>query len=160
IELLAVIAILTVLFALLLPAVQTAREAARRIQCANNLKQLGLALHGYHDVWQAFPPAHLARAATGRELGAGWAWRTLILPYSEQRPSYDAANFDLGFGEVSAPPHLGLFENATVRRIGVAIFLCPSGGGGEGPIDLGLGGSIAASPGQYIASAGWIDSTR
>ena len=104
IELLVVIAIIAVLIALLLPAVQAAREAARRVQCANNLKQIGLALHGYHDVWQTFPPAYLARPVTGLELGAGWAWGTLILPYSEQRPVYDAANFDLGFGEVSGPP--------------------------------------------------------
>src|SRR3954466_6207823 len=152
IELLAVIAIMAILIALLLPAVQAAREAARRLQCQNNLKQIGLALHGDHDVWQTFPPAYLARRVTGVELGAGWAWGTLVLPYLEQRPVYDAANFDLGFGEVSDPPgHLGLFENGTVRRIGVSMFLCPSGVGGEGPIDLGQGSAhVSGSPGQYI----------
>jgi hypothetical protein len=99
---------------------------------------------------------------TDRDLGAGWAWGTLILPYSEQRPVYDAANFDLGFGEVSAPPgHLGLFENGTVRRISLSMFLCPSGGGGEGPIDLGLGSAhVSCAPGQYVASAGWMDSSQ
>ena len=139
IELLVVIAIVGLLIGLLLPAVQAAREAARRMQCQNNLKQIGLAMHGYHDVWQSFPPAYLARPVTGLELGAGWAWGTLILPYLEQRPVYDAANFDLGFGEViSRRGLLGLFENRTVRRISVSMFLCPSAGGGEGPIDLGL----------------------
>jgi type II secretory pathway pseudopilin PulG len=162
IELLVVITIIAVLIALLLPAVQAAREAARRAQCANNLKQIGLAQHGYHDVWQTFPPAYLARPVTGLELGAGWAWGTLILPYSEQRPLYDAANFDLGFGEVSSPSgYLGLFENGTVRRTSVSTFLCPSGGGGEGPLDLGYNsGHVVTSPGQYVASAGWMDSSR
>jgi prepilin-type N-terminal cleavage/methylation domain-containing protein/prepilin-type processing-associated H-X9-DG protein len=161
IELLAVITIIGVLIALLLPAVQSAREAARRAQCTNNLKQIGLALHRYHDVWQDLPPAYLTRRANGLELGAGWAWGTLILPYLEQRPLYDAANFDLGFGEVAAlPDHFGLFENGTVRRVSVSMFLCPSAGGGEGPIDLGGGSHAAISPGQYIASAGWIDSSQ
>ncbi|MHC5542572.1 DUF1559 family PulG-like putative transporter, partial [Singulisphaera rosea] len=88
IELLVVIAIIALLIALLLPAVQAAREAARRMQCANNLKQIGLAIHGYHDAWQVFPPAYLARKTTGPNLGAGWAWGTLSLPYLEQRPVY------------------------------------------------------------------------
>jgi prepilin-type processing-associated H-X9-DG protein len=72
---------------------------------------------------------------------------------------YDAANFQLGFGEVSSPPgYPGLFENGTARRISVSTFLCPSAGGGEGPIDLGAGSShVASSPGQYVASAGWMD---
>jgi prepilin-type N-terminal cleavage/methylation domain-containing protein len=162
IELLVVITIIAVLIALLLPAVQAAREAARRAQCTNNLKQIGLAMHGYHDVWQTLPPAYLARPVTELELGAGWAWGTLVLPYLEQRPVYDAANFDLGFGEVSTPPaYPGLFENGTVRRISVAMFLCPSAGGGEGPLRLGYdSGSVSGAPGQYIASAGWMDSSQ
>jgi prepilin-type N-terminal cleavage/methylation domain-containing protein/prepilin-type processing-associated H-X9-DG protein len=160
IELLVVITIIAVLIALLLPAVQGAREAARRIQCQNNLKQIGLALHGYHDAWHGFPPAYLTRQSTDLELGSGWAWGTLILPYLEQKPLYDAANFDLGFGELSAPL-LGLRENMTVRRVSLSMFLCPSAEGGEGPIDLGAGSShVAISPGQYIASAGWLDTSR
>jgi prepilin-type N-terminal cleavage/methylation domain-containing protein len=160
IELLVVIAIISLLIGLLLPAVQAAREAARRMQCQNNLKQIGLAMHGYHDVWQSFPPAYLARSVTGLELGTGWAWGTLVLPYLEQRPVYDAANFDLGFGEVSASL-LGLFENKTVRRISVSAFLCPSDIGGEGPLSLGQGsGSVDGSAGQYVASAGWMDSSQ
>jgi prepilin-type N-terminal cleavage/methylation domain-containing protein len=95
IELLVVIFVIGLLVALLLPAVQSARETARRAQCANNLKQIGLAVHGYHGVWQSFPPAYLTQHATGLELGTGWAWGTLVQPYLEQRPLYNAANFDL-----------------------------------------------------------------
>src|SRR5262245_11499470 len=78
IELLVVIAIIAVLIALLLPAVQAAREAARRSQCVNNLKQMGIALHNYHDALGTFPPGHL---------GTGWNdWGPLVmlLPYVEQ----------------------------------------------------------------------------
>lgn len=169
IELLVVIAIVGVLIGLLLPAVQSAREAARRVQCQNHLKQIGLAMHGYHDAWHVLPPAYLtpsvlrpSRPATDLELGPGWAWGALILPYAEQGPLYDAANFDLGYGEVDGRYGLvGLRENKTVRQSSVSLFLCPSGGGGEGPLNLGYGsGTVAGSPGQYIASAGWMDSSR
>jgi hypothetical protein len=164
IELLVVIAIIAILIGLLLPALQSAREAARRMSCRNNLKQIGLALHGYHDAWQSFPPAYLAQPLPGLELEAGWGWGMLILPYSEQRPLYDAANFDLGYGEVvvNRPDFPGgLFANNTVRRISLSMFLCPSAGGGDGPIDLGYNSAqVAESPGQYIGSAGWMDSSR
>src|SRR5687768_4677827 len=84
VELLVVIAIIGVLVALLLPAVQAAREAARRSQCSNNLKQIGLAFHNFHDVRNSFPPLRIAGAE-------GWAscW-VLILPYMEQNAAYDA----------------------------------------------------------------------
>jgi len=147
--------------------VQAAREAARRMQCRDNLKQIGLAMHGYHDVWLSFPPAYLApyalrpgRPVTDFEIGSGWAWGTLILPYLEQRPVYDAANFDLGFGEAVAG-NAGLAANRTVRQISVSMFLCPSDGGGEGPIDLGHDSTlVSGSTGRYIASAGWMNSSE
>ena len=90
IELLVVIAIIAVLIALLLPAVQQAREAARRTQCKNNLKQLGLALHNYHDVFTIFPRGTSGPVIEG--LG-GDGWRTysahaMILPYIDQAPLY------------------------------------------------------------------------
>jgi len=162
IELLVVVFIIGIVVALLLPAIQAAREAARRAQCSNNLRQIGLALHGYHDIWQSFPPAYLTQPMTSLELGTGWAWGTLVLPYLDQRPLYNAVNFDLSFGEAAAPPgYRGLFENGTVRRVSVSTFLCPSDGSGDGPIDLGVGsGSVAISPGHYIASAGWMDSSK
>src|SRR5512134_2021324 len=82
VELLVVIAIIGVLIALLLPAVQAAREAARRTQCKNNLKQLGLALHNYHDVYTVFPPGGTYRAAAVQP--AGWSIQARLLPYIEQ----------------------------------------------------------------------------
>ena len=79
VELLVVIAIIGILIALLLPAVQAAREAARRMQCTNNMKQLGLALHMYHDSFKVFP---YGRSPVGRPI---WSWSALILPFMEER---------------------------------------------------------------------------
>ena len=88
IELLVVIAIIAVLIALLLPAVQQAREAARRSQCKNSLKQIGLALHNYHDAANAFPPGWIGPNFT--PTFQGWGWSIMILPYIDQAPLYTA----------------------------------------------------------------------
>ncbi len=113
IELLVVIAIIGVLIALLLPAVQAAREAARRAQCTNNLKQLGIALHNYHDVNKVF--------AMSRGPG-GFSVHSRILPYLEQKPLFDAINFSLSWNPTSA----GYDPNATIRATTLSSFLCPS----------------------------------
>src|SRR5439155_11591017 len=93
IELLVVVAIIAVLIALLLPGIQKVREAVNRIQCVNNLKQIGLALHGYHDVYKTFPHAYDARALfqdpsctpeTPSRSRTTKSWATLILPFIEQ----------------------------------------------------------------------------
>src|SRR4051812_14940000 len=99
IELLVVIAIIAVLIALLLPAVQAAREAARRAQCVNNLKQIGLGLHNYHQALNTLPPGDLTMAWA--DFGAS----TFLLPYMEQQPLYNAINFATvnGGGAWSSP---------------------------------------------------------
>jgi prepilin-type N-terminal cleavage/methylation domain-containing protein/prepilin-type processing-associated H-X9-DG protein len=90
IELLVVIAIIAVLIALLLPAVQQAREAARRTQCKNHMKQLGLALHNYHDAFRLFPIGSFFSDSPG--LNFAWGWNTFILPYMDQAPFYNTLN--------------------------------------------------------------------
>jgi len=96
IELLVVIAIIAVLIALLLPAVQQAREAARRSQCKNNLKQMGLALHNYHDTVSVFPPGAFYHGSNGAErYGTGFSFHVMLLPYLDQTPRYNAFDFNV-----------------------------------------------------------------
>lgn len=89
VELLVVIAIIGILIALLLPAVQAAREAARRSQCTNNLKQLGIALHNYHDTHKKLPPGWLQKYVGTALSSTSWGWGSFVLPYVEQQSLYD-----------------------------------------------------------------------
>ena len=122
IELLVVIAIIAVLIGLLLPAVQAAREAARRAQCVNNLKQLGIALHNYHDTNLALPPTGDSGEGSRRQIYFGQKVR--LLPFMEQTPLYNAVNF----GDTGRFNGYDGEANATVRMATVASFLCPSDG--------------------------------
>lgn len=118
VELLVVIAIIGVLVGLLLPAVQAAREAARRMQCSNNLKQVGLALHNYHDSRNAFPPGYISKvASTGSEIGPGWGWASMILPQMEQAALFERINFSVNIEHSM---------NSFVRTQSVPTLLCPS----------------------------------
>src|SRR3954463_11083813 len=104
IELLVVIAILAILIALLLPAVQAAREAARRIQCTNNLKQVGIALHNYHDQLGSFPTGGIVSTDDAwSPTSTGLSWRAMILPYMEQATLYNAINLDIRTGGIPRP---------------------------------------------------------
>jgi len=102
-----------VLVALLLPAVQSAREAARRAQCSNNLRQLGLAFHNYHDTYGTFPPAYIPDE-NGKPMHS---WRVLILPYMEYGVIHDQYNFDEPWDSPG---------NQAVTNIPIAAFTCPS----------------------------------
>jgi hypothetical protein len=115
VELLVVIAIIGILIALLLPATQSAREAARRSQCTNNLKQIGLALHNYHDVYGQFPPAAIGPHNVPRD--RQFSWIVAVLPFLEQQGVYDALRLDLPWDH----PH-----NAAVLQVSSNTLFCPS----------------------------------
>jgi prepilin-type N-terminal cleavage/methylation domain-containing protein/prepilin-type processing-associated H-X9-DG protein len=123
IELLVVIALIAILIALLLPAVQQAREAARRTQCRNNLKQIGLALHNYHDQMRVMPPGFVYADIRGIPAQL-WGWNTMILPQMDQAPLYNSLDLNLSLVRLtSVIPNPGAQKIATVR--------CPSDVGSE-----------------------------
>ena len=122
VELLVVIAIIGVLVALLLPAVQSAREAARRMQCTNHVKQQGLALHNFHDTNKAFPAAldELPSSPAVGDLNTA-SWTTHILPYIEQQALYQTYNFDRKWDNAATNDAAG----GPVKK-NIPVFLCPS----------------------------------
>jgi prepilin-type N-terminal cleavage/methylation domain-containing protein/prepilin-type processing-associated H-X9-DG protein len=121
IELLVVIAIIAVLISLLLPAVQSAREAARRIQCVNNLKQIGIAMYNYHDRLGCFPPGAITVSGSAWDSN-GVSWRALVLPEMEQNVAFSNINFSISLNQGAA------IVNGTVYYTQFASFLCPSDG--------------------------------
>ncbi len=160
IELLVVIAIIAILIALLLPAVQQAREAARRTQCRNNLKQIGLGLHNYHDTHSVFPPGALAIRFNGvavaptdaeparTTVAGGWAWSAFILPFLEQANLYQSLNPN-GNNFPAAP-------NDLTRTI-LPVYQCPTEA--SPPLHFatamgGNGGSDGHARSSYPAVAG------
>jgi prepilin-type N-terminal cleavage/methylation domain-containing protein/prepilin-type processing-associated H-X9-DG protein len=128
VELLVVIAIIGVLVSLLLPAVQAAREAARRMQCTNNLKQIGLALHNYHDAYKAFPSALQGHPTNGHALDDdGFGWLCAILPYVEQSALYERIAPNGQPGYIEAYYRLNRTPRWIVGgELPVATYKCPS----------------------------------
>ena len=134
VELLVVITIIGILIALLLPAVQAAREAARRMNCANNFRQVGIALHDYHAVHDCFPPGNIlwvktAAASCGpkgddSDWYMGWGWTTQILPYMEQQALYD--QFDFRKLSLDDTTNAGGSSNWKIGAARIAAYLCPS----------------------------------
>ena len=166
VELLVVIAIIGILIGMLLPAVQAVREAARRTQCANNIKQIGLAVHNYHDANRHFPTT-----TTGPELSDGtcvggfYSWLAMILPQVEQNNLYNSIDFGVPLSNHCnyatsseyvlygiAPDH----PNAEAAGTLVSTYLCPSDP--EGFVRSHDGGEQLA-PGNYAANVGWPKSS-
>ena len=159
IELLVVIAIIGVLIGLLLPAVQAAREAARRVQCVNNLKQIGLALQSYHDQLGSLPVTSVRYQGDPYCIGCGYGalytFRTLVLPQLEQRPLYDAINFTYLYSPYGTGDIFGVPVNTTIATSVVATYFCPSNGGVTKEADYGSGHTGVGIPmTNYMASAG------
>jgi type II secretory pathway pseudopilin PulG len=156
VEILVVVSIIGLLVALLLPAIQQARESARKTQCANNLKQLGLAMHNYLDSHKSFPPGYVSTVLEDRDDGGpGWAWGAILLPFFEENIVYRHVHFQKS---VDDP------DMEQVRMTSVPTFICPSDGNFRTIIDIpSLHGpdhilcQMAAA--SYVGSAGTVRPT-
>ncbi len=152
IELLVVVTIIGVLIAVLLPAVQRVRESANRVSCQNNLKQIGLALHHYHDAQQSFPPGYqssLPCTDGATDTAPGWGWGAFILPYFEQDTVY--RQLDL------AQP----VQNSPAIQTLVRVYVCPSDVAPNGafPVLDGFGNTVCqTAPSSYAACVGGDES--
>lgn len=141
VELLVVIAIIGVLIALLLPAVQAAREAARRTECFNNQKQLGLAIHNHHDTLRRLPPGWHA-PANDPDGAPGWAWSAHLLPFMEQENLHDLVQLNV---------HIVSSANQTARETVLDQFVCPSDAPDSEMVTLG---PITVARSNYVAVFG------
>ncbi len=144
IELLVVIAIIAILIALLLPAVQQAREAARRTQCKNNLKQIGLAMHNYHDIFNTLPPGYISRfpnVVVSGEQGL-YSWGAMILPQVEQANLYSVLNV----GNTPLQTNVGLAAGLAALQTPQPNFRCPSD---TGPVLNNFKSTLAGAPNWY-----------
>jgi len=166
VELLVVIAIIGILLALLLPAVQMAREAARRAQCLNNLKQIGIALHAYHDTHDVFPISTTGAAPRGTGCGNGfYSWLAMILPFVEQGNLYRSIDFNVGMMDTCAFNSSDDYQvltlsathpNARAAATIVQTYVCPSDSFDENSVM----GSARPAPGSYAGNVGWVSGTK
>jgi prepilin-type N-terminal cleavage/methylation domain-containing protein/prepilin-type processing-associated H-X9-DG protein len=155
VELLVVIAIIGILVALLLPAVQAAREAARRTQCVNNLKQIGIAVHNYHDTFKTLPPGHINcgtfpnKCTGGVNITGTWLtmWSISILPFMEQTPLFDKYDGNLRNWDPVNVPVLQTFMPAYIcpSDVNTRTLQAPASGPGSG---------VQYAPGSYAAMSG------
>ncbi|WP_168563635.1 DUF1559 domain-containing protein [Crateriforma spongiae] len=167
VELLVVIAIIGVLVGLLLPAVQGAREAARRMECSNNLRQIALASHNYASAFKQFPPGYQSHPtsngsvpswvtidSTTWDAGSGWGWGSMLLPFAEQTAVADQIRFDRPVWDP---------ENEAAIAATIPMYLCPSSTGGDQPFEvlnesgnaLSISGrNIRVGRSHYVASHG------
>ena len=154
VELLVVIAIIGILIGLLLPAVQKVRESAARTRCTDNLKQIGIALHDYHNINLCFPPGYVdgntnIDSTPDNDIGPGWGWASFLLPYLERKDLFDAIKFNLQIQDPS---------NAMIAQTPLPIFQCPSD-----PLQdsMDLYDSTFTTPiatvahGNYVGCSGW-----
>ncbi|MGZ0163180.1 MAG: DUF1559 family PulG-like putative transporter [Planctomycetales bacterium] len=166
IELLVVIAIIAILVALLLPAVQQAREAARRSQCQSNMKQIGIAMHNYHDVHSTFPLNYDGTRNGADRNAHAVSWLTLCLPYMDQTPLYETLSFNCRInGTPNVDKCLDTPADRIVRRTIIPGLLCPSnpqpgiysgtpwydGGGWNGNSR-----NIDGAGTDYVGNMGWV----
>ena len=148
IELLVVIAIMAILIGLLVPAVQKVRESAARLQCQNNLKQIGLAMHSYHDANKVLPPGYAANGSYvdgANDTAPGWGWAAFILPFIEQDAAYRQIDW-------TRP-----LQSQPVAQTVIPLFLCPSDVVSPSPFaitDAGMGTLALAAPSSYAATVG------
>jgi prepilin-type N-terminal cleavage/methylation domain-containing protein/prepilin-type processing-associated H-X9-DG protein len=149
IELLVVIAIIGVLIGLLLPAVQKVRQTAALLQCTNNLKQIGIALHDYHDTQQVFPPGYIdgntnPDSTPDNDVGPGWGWAAFLLPYLDQENVWKQIDFNVG---------VGIGSNVAVSQMPLRIFQCPSD---TWPQNFTVWPTnIVVAHGNYVGCNGW-----
>jgi prepilin-type processing-associated H-X9-DG protein len=146
--LLVVMAIIGVLIALLLPAVQAAREAARRVQCLNNLMQMGIALNTYESAFEVFPPGTVNATGPIANAASGYhaSWIAQVLPFIEQRAAFNHLNFSVGMYDAA---------NSTVRAVPIRVILCPSD-----PGTGSAGTSVSSLAGNHHHVEAPIDTTN